>query len=533
MSLTKATFRMIRGADINVLDYGATGDGVTDDTAALQAAINASAASDVCIYVPAGTYKITSELTIVNDCRGITGDGASNTKFNFSGSVGLRIGSGNPISGHKHYERFAVVGTGSTAGTAIFMEGSSHFYEFRDIVLQDALYGIYASNEPLYTGWFVNLRAHQCGTGFYMFGDTPPRVINYQTWLQCTATQCTTSGFEFAAGSNGGFAMQLIAPHCENCGDGIKATNIKNGTITGGYFENNTRDFNFNSSDFDIQGPNLKSSVRLLDCHTNFQAHMMAQSLLDVEGSGTLDVSGQETLYRLFTNGQISDATRLISTGTNILSKPQSWLVDYAERNAGGEPKTISFPSTSDSVIEGKNFLFKLALTGSVGSGYSVHIPFSRPNIYNSIQDGAELFIVIRARGVGTFNINDALSGSGDIDQFQTISLSTAFKTFVTQINKKSSSVNGISLINPNSNANGDYIEVDYVAYSFGLPCDSQGNISYTTAYMSAAPTNGTWIAGDIIYNTAPTAGTATDMGFVCVTGGTPGTWKGFGDIAS
>ena len=132
MSLTKATFRMIRGADINVLDYGATGDGVTDDTAALQAAINASAASDVCIYVPAGTYKITSELTIVNDCRGITGDGASNTKFNFSGSVGLRIGSGNPISGHKHYERFAVVGTGSTAGTAIFMEGSSHFYEFRD-----------------------------------------------------------------------------------------------------------------------------------------------------------------------------------------------------------------------------------------------------------------------------------------------------------------------------------------------------------------------------------------------------------------
>lgn len=38
MSLTKVTYSMIKGAPINVFDYGAVGDGSTDDTAAIQAA---------------------------------------------------------------------------------------------------------------------------------------------------------------------------------------------------------------------------------------------------------------------------------------------------------------------------------------------------------------------------------------------------------------------------------------------------------------------------------------------------------------
>ena len=44
MSLTKVTYSMINGAPVNVLDFGAVGDGATDDTAAITAA-NAEAAS--------------------------------------------------------------------------------------------------------------------------------------------------------------------------------------------------------------------------------------------------------------------------------------------------------------------------------------------------------------------------------------------------------------------------------------------------------------------------------------------------------
>lgn len=47
----------------------------------------------------------------------------------------------------------------------------------------------------------------------------------------------------------------------------------------------------------------------------------------------------------------------------------------------------------------------------------------------------------------------------------------------------------------------------------------------------TAAPTTGTYAQGDRVINTAPSAG--GNVGWVCVTGGSPGTWKSYGTIAS
>lgn len=58
MSLTKVSYSMILGECLNVLDYGAKGDGTTDDTAAIEAAIAAATTAKTTLVFPAGTYKI-------------------------------------------------------------------------------------------------------------------------------------------------------------------------------------------------------------------------------------------------------------------------------------------------------------------------------------------------------------------------------------------------------------------------------------------------------------------------------------------
>ena len=65
---------MITGAPVNVKDYGAVGDGSTNDAAAIQAAITAVATTGQGVYIPAGTYKISSALTTTGHLN-MFGDG--------------------------------------------------------------------------------------------------------------------------------------------------------------------------------------------------------------------------------------------------------------------------------------------------------------------------------------------------------------------------------------------------------------------------------------------------------------------------
>ena len=60
MSLTKVSYSMINGAPVNPADYGAIGDGIADDTAALQAAINTGSAVYLGDFTK--TYLVTSTV---------------------------------------------------------------------------------------------------------------------------------------------------------------------------------------------------------------------------------------------------------------------------------------------------------------------------------------------------------------------------------------------------------------------------------------------------------------------------------------
>lgn len=65
MALTKATYSMIENAPVNVRDFGAVGDGVTDDTAAIQAAVDYAYANGKDVVYPADIpayYKVTINI---------------------------------------------------------------------------------------------------------------------------------------------------------------------------------------------------------------------------------------------------------------------------------------------------------------------------------------------------------------------------------------------------------------------------------------------------------------------------------------
>lgn len=82
MSLTKATYSMIEGASVNVLDYGAVGDGIANDSVAIQAAIDyVESIGGGIVYFPKGTYK----------CNVILKSGVTLTSFS-TGTYGYLAG---------------------------------------------------------------------------------------------------------------------------------------------------------------------------------------------------------------------------------------------------------------------------------------------------------------------------------------------------------------------------------------------------------------------------------------------------------
>jgi hypothetical protein len=101
MALTRASFSMINNTVINVLDYGATGDGTTDDTAAIQAAIDASLVSGVgfsMVWFPTGVYVIGSPLLLPANYR-LDGDSAEiKAKVGFTGVTRTNVGDGGTVT---------------------------------------------------------------------------------------------------------------------------------------------------------------------------------------------------------------------------------------------------------------------------------------------------------------------------------------------------------------------------------------------------------------------------------------------------
>jgi hypothetical protein len=91
------------GDTISVKDFGAKGDGTTDDTAAVQACINAATAVGKETFFPGGTY-LCGKLTIPSQCQ-ITGESGERSK------IKLKNGANTNLLESTSFQAYALTGS--------------------------------------------------------------------------------------------------------------------------------------------------------------------------------------------------------------------------------------------------------------------------------------------------------------------------------------------------------------------------------------------------------------------------------------
>jgi len=137
---------------VNVKDFGAVGDGVTDDTAAIQAAVAAVPSSGGDVYFPAGRYKISTEITIISKVVYLRGDGAGASFIVQTGAAANGINFNNAtympgggISGLSiHAGSLYNTGTGST-GSGIKVQKVNGNFICQDFEVQAFATGVLIS----------------------------------------------------------------------------------------------------------------------------------------------------------------------------------------------------------------------------------------------------------------------------------------------------------------------------------------------------------------------------------------------------
>lgn len=196
MALTKVTYSMIEGAPVNVKDFGAKGDGVTDDTAAIQAAINYCtnlANRKQTLYFPAmkaaTAYKITAPLVITSRLN-IVGDGQFSTAIHAYGmSQGQYIIDYNcaalDVVYYSGISNITIL-SDNGAPTGVRLNNISYML-MKQVQLANLYKGIYITGTNTFSNFFEQVTA-------YNIGYTSVQWENFTGGGQYMFSGCTFTG---------------------------------------------------------------------------------------------------------------------------------------------------------------------------------------------------------------------------------------------------------------------------------------------------------------------------------------------------
>jgi len=181
-------------------DYGAAGDGRTDDTAALQRALNDLATHrNFCVlYLPAGHYRLTGTVQTRrlqhNDCNGIAivGESPESTVLQWDGPAGGTVVQYD--AWYSRIARLAIDGAGRAGVALAYGPNFSTYNETSDLALRNARVGL------------------ELG-GDHSMGQAENEV------LRCQFSHCTDAGIK----TDGFNTLDIWAWYCSfsDCGYGL------------------------------------------------------------------------------------------------------------------------------------------------------------------------------------------------------------------------------------------------------------------------------------------------------------------------
>lgn len=198
---------------VSATSYGAIGDGIHDDTAPIQKAIDEAFKTNKNVILPEGTFKITSPLKLYDGVV-LTGNGGSKTVIkainegNLTAAIKFEVGSGSKFEyaqGQKVKDLSITCENGVEFG--IYSETPCPYTVIDNISIDFAKNGIYLKNG----GWISrisNVTISECETGLF-YGNTGTTTIIENVYV----TNASKVGYDL----NGLTYSQLKNLACDWC----------------------------------------------------------------------------------------------------------------------------------------------------------------------------------------------------------------------------------------------------------------------------------------------------------------------------
>lgn len=176
MPITKVSYSMIAGAPLNVLDFGAKGDGIHDDTIALQTAIDAAFLQNKTLVIPYGTYLISSTLDAKNKTISIEGLGYQQSAPKITGDFNGYLLDLSGEAPSTFYEPYAIKGLffeNTNNGTSIGSCGCLNLSYTGVVKIEDCR--IYAQNTCVFLTETISAEFHNV----FLVGDSGTNSNQY------------------------------------------------------------------------------------------------------------------------------------------------------------------------------------------------------------------------------------------------------------------------------------------------------------------------------------------------------------------